>query len=124
MKKITLLSAVLVAGMATAQVQVPMNMEIRKAEFSSIEMTAEVTMEEWNAEYVAKQNAAAADYAAHDYYFTEGMMHFGYTPQFYGFLQAGILKPIMHWWQRIARHLLPVMVSMVNTISHTLQTTL
>ena len=40
MKKITLLSAVLVAGMATAQVQVPMNMEIRKAEFKSIEMTA------------------------------------------------------------------------------------
>ena len=66
MKKITLLSAVLVAGMATAQVQVPMNMEIRKAEFSSIEMTAEVTMEEWNAEFVAKQKAAAADYAAHD----------------------------------------------------------
>ena len=95
MKKITLLSAVLVAGMATAQVQVPMNMEIRKAEFSSIEMTAEVTMEEWNAEYVAKQNAAAADYAAHDYYFTEGMMHFGYTPQFYGLMSSFIAVPYL-----------------------------
>ena len=95
MKKITLLSAVLVAGMATAQVQVPMNMEIRKAEFSSIEMTAEVTMEEWNAEYVAKQNAAAADYAAHDYYFTTGMMHFGYTPQFYGLQNSFISVPYM-----------------------------
>ena len=96
MKKITLLSAVLVAGMATAQVQVPMNMEIRKAEFKSIEMTAEVTMEEWNAEYVANQKkAAAADYAAHDYYFTEGMMHFGYTPQFYGLQSSFIAVPYM-----------------------------
>ena len=96
MKKITLLSAVLVAGMATAQVQVPMNMEIRKAEFKSIEMTAEVTMEEWNAEYVAKQQkAAAANYAAHDYYFTEGMMHFGYTPQFYGSQSSFIAVPYM-----------------------------
>ena len=95
MKKITLLSAVLVAGMATAQVQVPMNMEIRKAEFKSIEMTAEVTMEEWNAEYVAKQKAAAADYAAHDYYYAEGMMHFGYTPQFYGLQSSFIAVPYL-----------------------------
>ena len=95
MKNFTLLSALLVAGMATAQVQVPMNMEIRKAEFSSIEMTAEVTMEEWNAEYVAKQKAAAADYAAHDYYYAEGMMHFGYTPQFYGLLSSFITVPYL-----------------------------
>ena len=96
MKKITLLSAVLVAGMATAQVEVPMNMEIRKAEFKSVEMTAEVTMEEWNAEYVAKQQkAAAADYAAHDYYFTTGMMHFGYTPQFYGLQSSFIALPYL-----------------------------
>ena len=96
MKKFTLLSAVLVAGMATAQVQVPMNMEIRKAEFKSIEMTAEVTMEEWNAEYVANQKkVAAADYAAHDYYFVEGMMHFGYTPQFYGLMSSFIAIPYM-----------------------------
>ena len=96
MKKITLLSAVLVAGMATAQVEVPMNMEIRKAEFKSIEMTAEVTMEEWNAEYVANQKkVAAADYADHDYYFTEGMMHFGYTPQFYGLKSSFIAVPYL-----------------------------
>jgi hypothetical protein len=95
MKNFTLLSALLVAGMATAQVQVPVNMEIRKAEFSSIEMTAEVTMEEWNAEYVAKQKAAAADYAAHDYYFAEGMMHFGYTPQFYGLQSSFIAVPYL-----------------------------
>ena len=95
MKKITLLSAVLVAGMATAQVEVPMNMEIRKAEFKSIEMTAEVTMEEWNADYVAKKKVAAADYAAHDYYFAEGMMHFGYTPQFYGLMSSFIAVPYL-----------------------------
>ena len=98
MKKITFLSAVLVAGMATAQVEMtaPMNMEIRKAEFKSIEMTAEVTMEEWNAEYVANQKkVAAADYAAHDYYFVEGMMHFGYTPQFYGLMSSFIAIPYM-----------------------------
>ena len=95
MKKFTLLSAVLVAGMATAQVEVPMNMEIRKAEFKSIEMTAEVTMEEWNADYVAKKKVAAADYAAHDYYYAEGMMHFGYTPQFYGLLNSFIAVPYM-----------------------------
>ena len=95
MKKITLLSAVLVAGMATAQVEVPMNMEIRKAEFKSIEMTAEVTMEEWNADYVAKKKVAAADYADHDYYFTEGMMHFGYTPQFYGLKSSFIAVPYL-----------------------------
>ena len=91
MKKFTLLSAVLVAGMATAQVEVPMNMEIRKAEFKSIEMTAEVTMEEWN----GVKKVATADYAAHDYYFVEGMMHFGYTPQFYGLLNSFIAVPYL-----------------------------
>ena len=87
MKKFTLLSAVLVAGMATAQVEVTApNMEVRQVlTTQSIEMDREVTMEEWNAEYVAKQQkAAAAEYAAHDYYFVEGMMHGGVTPQFYG----------------------------------------
>ena len=93
MKKITLLSAVLVAGMATAQVEMtaPISKEIRKAEFKSIEMTAEVTMEEWT----GVKKAATADYAAHDYYFTEGMMHFGYTPQFYGLLSSFIAIPYM-----------------------------
>ena len=96
MKKFTLLSAVLVAGMATAQVQVPMNMEVRKAEFKSIEMTAEVTMEEWNADYVANQKkVAAADYAAHDYYFVEGMLHSGLTPQFYSLSMPLIMLPYM-----------------------------
>ena len=87
MKKFTLLSAVLVAGMATAQVEMTApNLEVRQVlTTQSIEMDREVTMEEWNAEYIAKQQKAVADdYAAHDYYHVEGMLHGGVTPQFYG----------------------------------------
>ncbi len=102
MKKFTLLSAVLVAGMATAQVEMPtLNMEAHQViTTQSIEMDREVTMEEWNAEYVAKQQkAAAADYAAHDYYFAEGMMHAGLTPQFYGIMPLIMLPftPEIEW---------------------------
>ena len=96
MKKFTLLSAVLVAGMATAQVEMTApNMEVSQVlTTQSIEMDREVTMEEWNAEYVAKQQkAAAADYAAHDYYFAEGMLHSGLTPQFYGLSMPLIMLP-------------------------------
>ena len=96
MKKFTLLSAVLVAGMATAQVEMTApNMEVSQVlTTQSIEMDREVTMEEWNAEYVAKQQkAAAAEYAAHDYYFVEGMLHSGLTPQFYGLSMPLIMLP-------------------------------
>ena len=96
MKKITLLSAVLVAGMATAQVEMTApNMEVSQVlTTQSIEMDREVTMEEWNAEYVAKQQkAAAAEYAAHDYYFVEGMMHSGLTPQGYSLSMPLIMLP-------------------------------
>ena len=98
MKKITLLSAVLVAGMATAQVQMtaPENMEVRQVVATqSIEMDREITMEEWNAEYVAKQKAAAADYAAHDYYYVDGMMHWGITPTFMSMAFDFIAIPYM-----------------------------
>ena len=99
MKKITLLSAVLVAGMATAQVQMtaPENMEVRQAiATQSIEMDREITMEEWNAEYIAKQQKAAAeDYAAHDYYYVDGMMHWGLTPTFMGMAYDFIAIPYM-----------------------------
>ena len=96
MKKFTLLSAVLVAGMATAQVEMTApNMEVSQVlTTQSIEMDREVTMEEWNAEYIAKQQkAAAAEYAAHDYYFAEGMLHSGLTPQFYGLSMPLIMLP-------------------------------
>ena len=54
MKKITLLSAVLVAGMATAQVEMTTpNMEVRQViTTQSIEMDREVTMEEWQVNYL------------------------------------------------------------------------
>ena len=99
MKKITLLSAVLVAGMATAQVQMTAleNMEVRQVVATqSVEMDREITMEEWNAEYIAKQQKAAAeDYAAHDYYYVDGMMHWGLTPTFMGLAVDLIAIPYM-----------------------------
>ena len=99
MKKITLLSAVLVAGMATAQVQMTAleNMEVRQVVATqSVEMDREITMEEWNAEYIAKQQKAAAeDYAAHDYYYVDGMMHWGLTPTFMGMAVDLIAIPYM-----------------------------
>ena len=99
MKKFTLLSAVLVAGMATAQVQMtaPENMEVRQVVATqSIEMDREITMEEWNAEYIAKQQKATAeDYAAHDYYYVDGMMHWGLTPTFMGMAVDLIAIPYM-----------------------------
>ena len=107
MKKITLLSAVLVAGMATAQVQRTAleNMEVRQVVATqSVEMNREITMEEWNAEYIAKQQKAAAeDYAAHDYYFVEGMMHWGLTPTFRGLVVDMIAIPYMDSvvWQNL-----------------------
>ena len=99
MKKFTLLSAVLVAGMATAQVQMTAleNMEVRQVVVNqSVEMDREITMEEWNAEYIAKQQkAAAADYAAHDYYYVDGMMHWGLTPTFRSMAYDFIAIPYM-----------------------------
>jgi hypothetical protein len=70
-------------------------MEVRQVlTTQSIEMDREVTMEEWNAEYIAKQQkAAAAEYAAHDYYYAEGMLHSGLTPQFYGLSMPLIMLP-------------------------------
>ena len=102
MKNFTLLSALLVAGMATAQVEMTApNMEARQViTTQTVEMDREVTMEEWNAEYIAKQQkAAAADYAAHDYYFVEGMMHGGVTPQFYSVMPLIMLPftPEIEW---------------------------
>ena len=99
MKKITLLSAVLVAGMATAQVQMtaPENMEVRQVVATqSVEMDREITMEEWNAEYIAKQQKAAVeDYYDHDYYYVDGMMHWGLTPTFKGMTVDLIAIPYM-----------------------------
>ena len=84
MKKITLLSALFVAGMATAQVQVHNSENLKVQGFQSIavETEATVTCEKFTAEsyanrFAKKANAANATYGGVDYYYAEGMMHGG-----------------------------------------------
>lgn len=90
MKKISLFVALAVAGLATAQVQMtPENLDIRKASVQAVVNNSEITMEAFS----AKQPAAAADYAAHDYYHADGMLHSCYTPQFYGLTMPLIMLP-------------------------------
>lgn len=93
MKKISFLSMLVIATMATAQVQVtnPGNLEIRKATFQSVENTSPVTMEEFS----AKKTVAETQYADHDYYYTDGMLHTGYDPNFYGLSLPRIMLPYL-----------------------------
>jgi hypothetical protein len=92
MKKITLFAALLVAGMATAQVQLaPEQMEIRKlTSTASAKAVKEASAEVFTAESYAKYSQAA-EYADVDYYYVEGMMHGGITPQAYGSIPAIML---------------------------------
>ena len=78
MKKFTLLSAVLVAGMATAQVvQVaPEQMKLQKVMPQSIEMNKEVSLKDWTG---YSEKVANAGYDVADYYVVEGMMYGGLT---------------------------------------------
>ena len=85
MKKITLLSALFVAGMATAQVQVHNSENLKVQGFQSIavETEATVTCEKFTAEsyanrFAKKANAANATYGGVDYYHADGMMHAGF----------------------------------------------
>ena len=80
MKKFTLLSAVLVAGMATAQVEIttPMNLEVRKARVQTVEMNKAVSLTEWDATNYGKK-APSANYDLVDYYVVDGMMYAGLT---------------------------------------------
>ncbi len=78
MKKFTLLSAVLVAGMATAQVvQVaPEQLKLQKVMPQSIEMNKEVSLKDWTG---YSEKGANASYDLVDYYVVEGMMYGGLT---------------------------------------------
>lgn len=78
MKKITLLSAVLVAGMATAQVEMttPLNLEVRKARVQTVEMNKPITLAEATT-YGKKAPSATYDYV--DHYVVDGMMYAGLT---------------------------------------------
>ena len=92
MKKITLLGALVVAGMATAQVvQVaPEQMKLQKMEAKSIEMNKEVTLKEWSG---YSKKAANASYDLVDYYVVEGMMYGGLTAEWGAYPLAFILTP-------------------------------
>lgn len=86
MKKITLLSALFVAGLATAQVQVaPEQMKLTKMEPQRIEMNKGVTLEEWNPKTFATKNVNA-EYDLVDHYVVGGMMYGGLTPEWGGYV--------------------------------------
>ena len=78
MKKITLFGALLVAGMATAQVNVMTSEKLDTKVFQakSIETTATISKEKFSAESYAnrfaKKAVAAAEYTGVDYYKTPG----------------------------------------------------
>ncbi len=91
MKKFTFLSAVLVAGMATAQVvQVaPEQLKLQKVMPQSIEMNKEVSLKEWTG---YSEKGANASYDLADYYVVDGMMYGGLTAEWgaypYGFFMV------------------------------------
>lgn len=90
MKKISLfVCAISLATFATAQEAVQNVNELRtptqrKINFVDVEQNQPMTFEPFNAESVAKQKAAAVEYYASDYYYTDGMMHAGVASNFYG----------------------------------------
>ena len=73
MKKFTLLSAVLVAGMATAQVAqvAPEQLKLQKMEPKSIEMNKEVSLDAWTG---YSKKVANASYDLIDYYVVKGRL--------------------------------------------------
>ena len=99
MKKITLFCALLVAGMATAQVNVMTSekLETKAFQAKSIETTATISKEKFTAESYANRfakkaaNAAAADYTGVDYYTAPGMMYAGFSAEGKGFIPLILL---------------------------------
>lgn len=89
MKKFTLLSAVLVAGMATAQVAqvAPEQMNLQQMNPQSIQMNKEISLKDWTG---YSKKVANASYDLADYYVVEGMMYGGLTAGWgsypYGFI--------------------------------------
>ena len=98
MKKFTLFGALLVAGMATAQVNVMTSEKLDTKVFQakSIETTATISKEKFTAEsyanrFAKKANAASADYSGVDYYTAPGMMHAGFSAEGQGFVPLILL---------------------------------
>ena len=85
MKKFTIFAALLVAGMATAQVQSVMTgINVKDMQLKSIDVEMTIDREKFTAEsyanrFAKKANAANANYAGIDYYSVDGMMHAGIT---------------------------------------------
>ena len=85
MKKFTIFAALLVAGMATAQVQSVMtDVNVKDMQLKSIDVEMTIDREKFTAEsyanrFAKKANAANANYAGIDYYSVDGMLHAGIT---------------------------------------------
>ena len=89
MKKITLLCALVVAAMASAQVAqvAPEQLKLQKMEPQSIQMNKEVTLDAWTGNI---KKVASASYDVADYYVVDGMLYGGLTAEWgsypYGFI--------------------------------------
>ena len=85
MKNFTIFAALLVASMATAQVQSVMtDVNVKDMQLKSIDVEMTIDREKFTAEsyanrFAKKANAANANYAGIDYYSVDGMMHAGIT---------------------------------------------
>ena len=92
MKKITLLTAVLIAGMATAQVAqvAPEQMKLQKMEAKSIQMNKEISLKDWTG---YSKKAASATYDLADYYVVEGMLYGGLDAEWGGYNLGMIMVP-------------------------------
>ena len=95
MKKITFLIALAVATMATAQtlVQNEKALGVKKATFSVVDVEGEMTKIPFSTETCAQKAVAEGEYAAADYYFVDGMLHAGLSPEGYGLTMPLIMLP-------------------------------
>ena len=95
MKNFTIFAALLVASMATAQVQsVKTDVNVKDMQLKSIDVEMTIDREKFTAEsyanrFAKKANAANANYAGIDYYSVDGMMHGGIT------IEGGMFVPLI-----------------------------
>ncbi len=92
MKKITLLCALVVAAMASAQVAqlAPEQLKLQKMEPQSIQMNKEVTLDAWTGDF---KKAASASYDVADYYVVDGMLYGGIDAEWGGYNLGMIMVP-------------------------------
>ena len=98
MKKITLLCAMVVAGMATAQVvevQQLEKQEVKQIQAVAAKVDGGFVHEYLSSETLGKKMAAAADYAACGYYYCDGMMHVGVEEGLGRYAAAFLCLPYM-----------------------------